>query len=377
MSNPSSTSNEGVYRIDGTDDLLSPSLVVFHEQLEANLQEMIRIAGGPEKLCPHCKTHKTREIIKMQVELGINYHKCATIAEAEMLAEVGVNEVLIAYQLVGPNLKRFRQLVDKFPATRFACLVDNPASTSEVETAMQGSERSVGVLLDLDPEMHRTGISIGPQAIELYEMLEAMENIEVDGLHWYDGHNRQDDADDRRVAVDAGWNQFLKFRDQLLMSGLPVKRIVAAGSGSFPILAEKSEPNLILSPGTTTYWDADLHERFSEMNFKPALGILTRVISRNRKGFLTLDVGHKSCAADQPAGKRLFFPTIPDAIEQRHTEEHLVIETSSNLKLGDVVIAIPRHACPASAVHKFAYVVKEKRVVESWDIAARDRVLTI
>ena len=366
-----------MYQIENTKELISPSLVIFHEQLVANLQEMVRIAGSPEKLCPHCKTHKTREIIQMQVELGINYHKCATIAEAEMLAEVGVQEVLIAYQMVGPNLKRFRQLVDKFPTTRFGALVDNPTSANALESAMAGSAGGAGVLIDLDSGMKRTGIELGPRAIELFELLLSMDKIEIDGLHWYDGHNRQDDEYERKIAVETGWNQFTKFRDQLLMSGLPVNRIVAAGSGSFPILAEKSEPNLILSPGTTTYWDADLHERFPEMNFKPALGILTRVISCNRRGHVTLDVGHKSCAADQPAGKRLHFPTIPDAKEQRHTEEHLVIETKAELKLGDVVIAIPRHACPASAVHKFAYVIKDSQVHETWNIAARDRVLTI
>jgi len=350
------------FQIHDTAELISPSLVVFHERLVANLEEMIRIAGGPEKLCPHCKTHKTREIVEMQVRLGINYHKCATIAEAEMLAEVGVHEVLIAYQMVGPNLKRFRQLVDKFPSTRFATLIDNPASANALEAIMDGSQHNAGV---------------GPRAIELCEMLLSMDKIEIDGLHWYDGHNRQTDEYERKIAVDTGWNQFIKFRDQLLMSGLPVKRIVAAGSGSFPILAEKSEPNLILSPGTTTYWDADLHERFPEMNFKPALGILTRVISANRRGHVTLDVGHKSCAADQPAGKRLFFPTIPDAKELLQSEEHLVIETKAELKLGDTVVAIPRHACPASAVHKFAYVIKEANLAETWNIAARDRMLTI
>lgn len=367
------------YQITDVESLHSPGLVIFHDLLVSNLEEMIRIAGGPEKLCPHCKTHKTREIIEMQVELGINYHKCATIAEAEMLGEVGVAEVLIAYQLVGPNLNRLRQLVDKFPQTRFASLVDNPQSADELEAAAAGCEQKVGVLIDIDPGMHRTGIELGPQAIELYEMLLSLGNVELDGLHFYDGHNRQNDESERKVAVDSGWYQLLKFRDQLLLSGLPVKRIVAAGSGSFPILAAKSEPNLILSPGTTTFWDADLFERFPEMNFKPALGILTRVISCNRRGYLTLDVGHKSCAADQPAGKRLWFPTIPDAEEMRHTEEHLVIATANEqgLKLGDAVIAIPRHACPASAVHKFVSVVKGHRVEERWEVAARDRILTI
>ncbi len=313
------------------------------------------------------------------LEFGIQHHKCATIAEAEMLATVGAKEVLIAYQLVGPNLPRFRQLVDKYPKTRFASLVDNARSVQELGTALHGALQPVGVLVDLDSGMHRTGIPIGQQAIELFEMVESADEVQADGLHWYDGHHRQNDAVVRRAAVDFGWNQLTRFRDQLLMSGLPVKRIVAGGSGSFPILAEKLEPNLLLSPGTTTFWDADMQQRFPELNFKPALAILTRVISANRGGQITLDVGHKSCAADQPAGNRLAFPAFPDARETCHTEEHLVLETSkaADLQIGDVLLAIPRHACPCVSVHQSAYVVKDGKIQEQWKITARDRVLTL
>ncbi len=367
------------YKIENVQDALSPSLVIFYEHLTANLHEMIRTAGHADRLCPHCKTHKTREIVQMMSEFGIQHHKCATIAEAEMLATVGAKEVLIAYQLVGPNLSRFRQLVDKYPKTRFACLVDNARSVQELGTALHGAGQPVGVLVDLDSGMHRTGIPIGQQAIELFEMVETTDGVQVDGLHWYDGHHRQDDAAVRRAAVDAGWNQLTRFRDQLLMSGLPVKRIVAGGSGSFSILAEKPEPNLLLSPGTTVFWDADMLQRFPELNFKPALAILTRVISANRSGQITLDVGHKSCAADQPAGNRLAFPGFPDARESCHTEEHLVLETSNaaDLQIGDVLLAIPRHVCPCVAVHQSAYVVKDGKIQEQWKIAARDRVLTL
>ena len=116
-------------------------------------------------------------------------------------------------------------------------------------------------------------------------------------------------------------------------------------------------------------------EMFPEMNFTPALAILTRVISNNLRGHLTLDVGHKSCAADQPAGRRLFFPELPDAVEKQHSEEHLVIETqrASEFSLGDHLIAIPRHACPVSAVHQSAHVVDGGDIVDQWQIAARDR----
>jgi len=375
------------YTIEDASEILSPGIVIFRELLEHNLREMVRVAGGAERLRPHCKTHKTREIIEMEIELGITRHKCATIAEAEMLADVGVEDVLLAYQIVGPNLRRLVSLIDKFPGTKFACLADHPSAVAQLSQAVsQGGskDREVAVLIDLNSGMNRTGIEIGQDAIELYEMILSAEGLRLGGLHWYDGQNRQTDLDERRGFVNAGWDRLIRFRDQLMMSGLEVPRIVAAGTGSFPILAEHGEPNLELSPGTTVFHDDDMVTRFPEMNFKPALGILTRVISRNRGGHLTLDVGHKSCAADQPVGRRLAFPQLGtfedgDFEEVMHSEEHLVIKTpkADQFKLGDHLIAIPRHACPVVAVHQFANIVVDGKVAEPWKISARDRVISI
>ena len=375
-----------VYDIQDVDKIASPGIVVFRELLEHNLKEMVRIAGGSHRLRPHCKTHKTREIIQMEIELGITRHKCATIAEAEMLAAVGVEDVLLAYQMVGPNLERLVKLIDKYPGTKFACLVDCPTAVDELSKAVVAGnpDRTVEVLLDLNPGMNRTGISIGQDAIELYEMILSAEGLELGGLHWYDGHHRQPDLDERTGMVMSGWSRLIRFRDQLLLNGLAVPRIVTAGTGSFPILAETGEPNLELSPGTTVFHDDDMLTRFPEMSFIPALGILTRVVSCNRKNHLTLDVGHKSCAADQPFGRRLAFPELGtfehgDFEEVMHSEEHLVIATphAQRYKLGDTLVAIPRHACPVSAVHQFASVISGGRLIGQWQIVARDRMITV
>ncbi len=365
--------------------IFSPGLIIFRELLEHNLAEMIRVAGGAERLCPHCKTHKTSEIVQMQIKAGITRHKCATIAEAEMLAEVGAEDVLLAYQLVGPNVDRFVQLIDKFPKTRFASLVDCPAAIDQLSDCLQRAKRepasqgkTVAVLLDLNSGMNRTGIEIGPDAIELYEMAMSADGLEIGGLHWYDGHHRQADAYERKIAVETSWRRLTQFRDQLLLSGLAVPRIVAGGTGSFQILAELEEPNVELSPGTTTFHDTLMTDLFPEMNFRPAIGILTRVVSNNRTNFLTLDVGHKACAADQPAGKRLAFPSLPDAVEVLQSEEHLVIRSdrAGDYQLGDHLVAIPRHACPTTAVHEFAEVIDNGVKVDRWMVRGRNRQLT-
>lgn len=371
-----------VYRIENAESIFSPGLLIFSDLVKQNLAEMIRIAGGPERLRPHCKTHKTTEVIKIALQLGVTRHKCATIAEAEMLADAGVRDILVAYQLVGPNLQRIVRLAQKYPDVEFSTIVDHPRAVIQLSRVIQESANSsisISVLVDLNSGMNRTGIPIGPRAIELYEMIFSSDELTVGGLHWYDGQNRQRDLIERTGAVNAGWDQLIRFRDQLLLSGFPVPRLVAAGTGSFPILADHGEPDLELSPGTTVYHDDDMATRFPEMKFQPALAILTRVISCNRANELTLDVGHKACAADQPAGQRLAFPELSAVTEGMHSEEHLVIQTpdADQFKIGDHLIAIPRHACPASAVYQFATEIVAGKVAGRWEIVGRNRILTI
>ena len=102
-----------------TDTLLSPSLVVDRSVVLQNLESMMRIARGPERLRPHVKTHKMPAIVRLAESLGITKHKCATIAEAEMVAAAGGTDVLLAYPIVGPNIARLARLIRNYPGTTF------------------------------------------------------------------------------------------------------------------------------------------------------------------------------------------------------------------------------------------------------------------
>jgi D-serine deaminase-like pyridoxal phosphate-dependent protein len=106
---------------------------------------------------------------------------------------------------------------------------------------------------------------------------------------------------------------------------------------------------------------------------------LTRVISRPTPTRVTLDLGYKAVASDPPAGKRCALLNVPDYEPVLQNEEHFVIETPAAGKFqpGDVVYAIPTHICPTCALHKWAYIVENGTITGTWDIAARDRVLTV
>lgn len=367
------------YAIADTREIVTPAFVIFREILDANLAEIVRIAGSAARLRPHCKTHKMREVIELELAAGIAKHKCATLAEAEMLARAGVKDIFLAYNIVGANIARVARFVQAFPDVRLAVTADHTRPVEELGRALVAVGRQVEVLLDIDSGQHRTGLPVGDAARRLYAQIAVTPGLIAGGFHLYDGQNHQKSIDDRRVAVLAGYEPAARFRQELIAAGLSVPRIVAGGTGSFPIFAELDDPWLELSPGTIIFHDSGYGETFPDLKFTPAALLLTRCISRPTDNRVTFDLGYKAVASDPPAGNRLVFPDLPDAKAVLQNEEHLVLETSaaSRFQPGDELLAIPRHVCPTSALHKFVYVVREGKVVGTWQVAARDRVLTI
>ncbi len=365
------------YGIDALDAIESPGLVFFVDVIRRNIDDTIGLVDNPARLRPHFKTHKTREIAQMWLERGVTNHKCATLAEAEVLATAGATDVLIAYQLVGPNLAKLLHLTDRFPAVRFASLVDCVEAAEPLATAFARAGKSAPVFLDLNSGMNRSGAPLNRETIELYELVATTPGVEAAGLHWYDGHLRQPDLAERREAILSGWEQFTRFRDQLVMSGLDVPCVVAGGSGSFNILAETGEPNLQVSPGTVSLWDASYCRDYDRLSLVPAAAVLTRVVSQPGPELLTLDAGHKSLAGDLPLADRARFPALPDARLVGHSEEHLVIQTRDAHRhpVGSPLLAIPGHICPTVALHNFATVVEAGRANGQWLVAARHRRL--
>lgn len=363
------------------ENLLSPSLVVFREILERNIDQMIALAGSPERLRPHCKTHKMAAVTQLELQRGIRKHKCATFAEAEMLADAGVTDIFLAYNIVGPNLQRVVEFRRRYPQVAFAVTADDEAMLDALSHAVQSAGVApVSVVLDLDSGLQRTGVSDPQRAAVLYAHITQAHGLEPGGFHLYDGHNHQTPLDERKAAVLKGWEFARALRDDFVTRGWSVPRIVCGGTGSFPIFAQLDDPAVELSPGTCVFHDTGYGRAFPDMaQFEPAEWVLTRVISRPAPNRLTLDVGNKAVASDPPKGHRIDFPDLPDAEQVLHNEEHLVLVTplAERYRPGDVLLGIPRHVCPTSALHKWVYVASDGVVHERWDVTSRDRQITI
>ena len=368
------------YLLQDPSSIFTPALLFYKDIIRANIATVLRMAGSPARLRPHAKTHKTREIARMELDAGITKHKCATIAEAEMLASCGVPDVLLAYNIVGPNCERLAKLIKAFPNTRFAVLADHPLGVKSLSDAMQKNGTAVEVLIDLDVGQHRTGVAPGPEASAVYDFIARTPGLKPGGLHVYDGHNHQSDVNERTAAVQKLLDPVLSLRAELVQKGHPVPRIVAGGTPTFPVFAKLDLPGLECSPGTCVLHDNGYGTMFRDMDaFTPAAVLLTRVISRPTPQRVTLDLGYKAVASDPPAGKRCILLNVPDYTPVLQNEEHFVVETPAAAKFspGDVVYAIPTHICPTCAMHQQAYVVENGKVTDKWQIVGRDRVLSI
>ncbi len=368
--------NAAWYEVTSSEQLLTPCILVYPEIVRQNLVETIRIAGSVERLRPHVKTHKTPHVVKLELEAGITKHKCATLFEAAMLAECEVPDILIAYPIVGPAIKKLAQLMVEFPKTQFRCTVDNHVSLTHLSAALQGSNHTLDVLLDIDSGMHRTGIPAGEAAMTLYAQIGSMPNLTAGGLHIYDGHNHQPNEVERRAAVDALMLPIRAMIEELRNQGQVVPRLVCGGTPTFPMFAALEDVGIECSPGTCTLSDYNYGRNYTDMAcIKHAAVLMARVISKCGPGRLTLDLGYKAVSGDQPAGRRCHVLNIPDAKEVGHSEEHLVIDTAhaEDYAVGDVVYALPAHVCPTVALHSHLHVVENGKVVTSWPITARDR----
>ncbi len=367
-------------------ELPSPSLLVYPQRVEENLKRMLAIAGAAERLRPHIKTHKMREPIELLKRLGITKFKCATIAEAELAVNAGVTDLLLAYQPVGPAARRVAELVRRFPLVRFSVVCDDAAAIRELSAAISSlpdpgsarsqSQRVIEVLIDLDVGQHRTGVPAGAEAVALYRLVASLQGLKPGGLHAYDGHLSEPDPAQRAWACESAFARVAALREELQAVGLSVSRTVAGGTPTFPFHAKRGDVEC--SPGTCVFWDAGYASKLRDLDFMPAVLVLTRVVSKPGNNRLCLDLGHKAIASEMPH-PRVKFLGLEEAQAVMHSEEHLVIETgrSGEFKVGDCLYGVPWHICPTVALHSEALVIEDGKVVGTWQVAARERRLTV
>jgi D-serine deaminase-like pyridoxal phosphate-dependent protein len=349
----------------------SPALLVYPERVKHNISLLIGSIDDIARLRPHIKTHKCIQAVHLCLQAGIIKFKCATIAEAEMLALAGAKDVLLAYQPLGPKADRFIELIKNYPGTHFSCLIDNSTAAQYLNKLANANHIKVPVYIDLNVGMNRTGIH-PQQAFALYQYMITMTGFKLNGLHLYDGHIHDEDLVVRKERVLSAFVSVEALVGQLSEFGIKPK-VIAGGTPTFPVYA--AMPGIECSPGTFIYWDGGYQQAFAEQAYLCAALVITRVVSLPDETKICLDLGHKSIASENGLEKRVRFLNAPNLKLVGHSEEHLVLDAGPghSYKPGDVLYGLPHHICPTVALYESVTTIVNRHVGDEWKNVARDR----
>ncbi|NLG23838.1 MAG: hypothetical protein GX558_00665, partial [Clostridiales bacterium] len=189
--------DHATYALKDPGDVCSPALIFYRDLIKANTRAAIEVAGDAGRLWPHVKSHKMADMVKMQMAMGIERFKCATIAELNMAAACGPRHLLMAYPLVGPNAALFLNAMERHPGTQFYALGDSIKAMELLSRAASARGLTVRVLADVNLGMDRTGVGFDRLA-DFYRACARLPGISPAGLHCYDGHVHEADLADRR-----------------------------------------------------------------------------------------------------------------------------------------------------------------------------------
>jgi len=365
------------YLLKNAHQIDSPSLLIFKDRIGSNIDEMIRQAGNIERLIPHVKTNKMLQVVEMMMEKGITHFKTATIAEAEMAGMAGAQFVLIAHQLVGPKIDRLIQLHVAYPNTEFAVIVDDKGIVEQLSAKASENKVNVSVFVDVNSGMNRSGFPIEKDILGFYNNVAKLDYLSCLGLHVYDGQFRDPSFELRSTQINDSFRSIRKLVSDIQLSGMIKPKVIAGGSPAFSTHSQSDD--LYLSPGTTIFWDWGYAEKCAEQHYLIAALVFTRIISKPTEGIVTVDMGHKAVAAENPIDKRIKFLNLENYELISQSEEHgvLSVDNWDDLNVGDALYGIPYHVCPTVNLYSQAHIIEDKVWTDTWDIIARNRKINI
>ena len=365
------------HRLADIEDVLTPALVVYPKIVAENIERTLDLlSGNADRWRAHIKTAKLAYTLRMLIERGVRSFKCATTLELLEACYSGATDVLLAYPVVGANANRVREIANQFRHVRISVLTEN----EELVRQWQGCR--IGIFLDINPGMNRTGIEQS-QSERVVRVARAVEDaaLEFRGLHYYDGQYGGLDQSERTQAAYAGYDRLLELVSAIQRNGMSVPEVVTAGTPTFPCSLSYEgfrggEFIHRVSPGTLVYGDAtSLAQLPGAYGYAPAVLVLTRVVSRPHDGIVTCDAGHKAVSADAGvptcvvAGHAELMPLGP-------SEEHLPMAVEGGTpgpQVGDALYLLPRHICPTVNNFDFALLVQDGQIVSVEKVTARGR----
>jgi D-serine deaminase-like pyridoxal phosphate-dependent protein len=346
-------------------DLETPVPVIDLDRVEHNLAKMQAYCDRHGlRLRPHIKTHKIPAFAHRQIELGARGITCQKLGEAEVMADAGLDDILISYPIIGPA--KALRLAELSRRAKLTVAVDNVLAVEAVAEAARASNNAIGVLVEFDSGNMRTGVVSVDQALALAGQVQNAAGLRFDGLMTY-------------PSTDATIPFVAEARRRFSEAGLDIS--VVSGGGTPNAWRAHEIPGLTeVRVGTYIYHDRATVGAGAAGLEECAFLLHATVVSRPTEDRAVMDAGSKSLSSDQVApsvgpGYGLILG-YEDAVIERLNEEHGVIDLSRCNKkpvIGERIQIIPNHVCVVSNLHDEVAVARDGHLVDTWRVAARGK----
>jgi D-serine deaminase-like pyridoxal phosphate-dependent protein len=349
----------------------TPALLLDLSALRDNIAEMARrMQSVPAELRPHAKIHKSPIVGRMQVEAGGIGLTTATVWEGSAMVAAGLSDILVCNQVVGPV--KSAELARIAADAEVTVLVDSVDNADELAFAAHRAGSEIGVLVELDVGLHRSGVRAIESAVALGEHVGRTPGLRLLGVLGYEGHCMlEPDRDERVRKAQLANARLLELVDAFDRRGLPTEVVAAGGLGTWDITGA-NERITEIHAGSYVFMDA-FHRRLVS-GFRTALTVLATVISRDGD-MAVVDCGRKAIGIDRAvpelAGTRgaVRYEHGEHFVHEEHTA--LVLEDEPDVGVGSTVQLVPGYAPTTVNLYDCYFVVDEGLVVDVWPVCGR------
>ena len=347
-------------------DIKTPALIIDKEIFEQNAREMSTVLEGSTlKLRPHFKSHKCATIAHMQMSAGAIGMTCAKLDEAIDLADSGIENILIANQIV--DKEKISRLAFLAKSCTLTVCVDNAQNILDIENAAALADSYVHCLIEYEIGMKRCGVSTHEEVEALARLIISCPHLSFDGIQAYAGHLSHTVSYEERAEMTKENSLKIKALLSYLSSkGISVSTLSGGSTGTSQI---KAGEGLYTELQAGSYLFMDATYKDLALPFKPSLFILATVVSVS-DGLAVVDAGVKSCGVDQG----MPIPVGISVSEIVASEEHFQLHSpSEKLSVGDKFLLIPAHCCSTVNLHEKLYLVSGDKVVDRISVTSRGK----
>ena len=350
------------------EEITTPALILDLDVFEENLNRMAAFFKGDVKLRPHIKTHKCPEIAERQIKAGAIGITCAKLSEAEVMAAHGLDDILIANQVVGCGKpERLALLAQRVDVT---VAVDNKDNIDDLDRVACLVGSPIGVVIEVNVGNDRCGTRSLEETLDLATYIVSKKGLEFKGVMGYEGHCVFTADRAQRAAECLAANKILVDSAEMLRgNGYTVEIVSAGGTGTYDMSGIYKGITEV-EAGSYVFMDGCYSKIMGNDLFKPALWVLATVISKPRPGLALVDAGMKCLTHEfglpQP---RLSGATLT-GLSEEHGRLELLPE-ADGLKVGDLVEVWPSHGCTTVNLHDRYCVVKDNKLEAIWGIDCR------